>query len=467
MISMVGKRRWRTRHAVVSTWLFVSAVFCVQLALAVDSRLRVSSTAASSDQDSLQRYAGAYGAESGPVLFVRLANRLSLDPPSTLLSSRLFLVREDGALCTLVHTGENTFIISPVSPSTSDRRIIFREGPDGRIAALHRREGLPDTVLPRLGLYREDEVTFEGPAGVLGGRLLLPSARGPAPAVVLLGGAGSADRNQDYFVVADVLARNGFAALVYDKRGTGSSSGDWRTAVPSDLADDALAALRFLRGRTDIDRDRIGFYGVSEGGLVGAIAASRDRRVAFLITVSAAGVPRSVGEPRWVENELRAAAFSQREITEALEFVGLEDRFVEKKAGWPQLEHASRAARAKRWFPYTWMGIFNVEAQEHWAWTWRRLHNQVDPARAFSDVRSPVLAIWGGLDTYAPELNRAAVGQALRRGGNRLYQLKVFPRADHLIREESNEDCGRRYATGYFDTLVQWTRRAVAEQPGR
>ncbi len=68
--------------------------------------------APSSDQDSLQRYAGVYGAESGQVLFVRLANRLSLDPPSTLLSSRLFLVREDGALCTLVHAGENTFIIS-------------------------------------------------------------------------------------------------------------------------------------------------------------------------------------------------------------------------------------------------------------------------------------------------------------------------------------------------------------------
>jgi len=282
--------------------------------------------------------------------------------------------------------------------------------------------------------------------------------------VVLLGGAASADRNQDYFVVADVLARNGFAALVYDKRGTGSSSGDWRTAAPSDLADDALAALRFLQSRSDIDRDRIGFYGLSEGGLVAAIAASRDRRVAFLITVSASGVPRSAWEPKWVESELRAAAFSQREITEALEFVGLEDRFVVRRADWRQLEHASRAARKKRWFPYTWMGIFNAESQDHWAWTWRRLHDRVDPARAFSRVRSPVLAIWGGLDTYAPELNRAAVDQALKRGRNRLYQLKVFARADHLIREESNEDCGRRYATGYFDTLVQWTRRAAARR---
>ena len=440
----------------------VGVVLCVLLAHAVGSPPLASSTAPSSNQDSLQRYTGVYGAESSPLLFVRLANRLSLDPPSALLNSRLFLVREDGALCTLVHAGDNTFIISPARPFTSDRRIIFREGRDGRIVALHRREGLADTVLHRLGLYREEEVAFASPAGALGGRLLLPSIRGPAPAVVLLGGAGSADRNQDYFVVADVLARNGFAALVYDKRGTGSSSGDWRTAAPSDLADDAIAALHFLRSRTDIDRDRIGFYGFSEGGLVAAIAASRNRRVAFLVTISSPGVPRSVYEPRWVESELRAASFSHGEITAALEFVGLEDRFVNGRADWSQLEHASRAARAKRWFAYTWMGIFNVEGQDHWAWAWRRLHNRVDPARAFSRVRSPVLAIWGGMDTYAPELNRAAVGQALKRGRSRPYQLKVFARADHLIQEESDEDCGRTYAAGYFDTLVHWTRRTVA-----
>ena len=228
-----GKRLWRTRSAVVPAWLFVSALLCVVLAHAVGSPPTASSTAPSSNQDSLQRYAGAYGAESSPLLFVRLANRLSLDPLSALLSSQLFLVREDGALCTLIHAGiRTTFIISPARPSTSDRRIIFREGRDGRIVALHRREGLADTVLlHRLGLYREEEVAFASSAGALGGRLLLPSIRGPAPAVVLLGGAGSADRNQDYFVVADVLARNGFAALVYDKRGTGSSSGDWRTAA--------------------------------------------------------------------------------------------------------------------------------------------------------------------------------------------------------------------------------------------
>ena len=171
---------------------------------------------------------------------------------------------------------------------------------------------------------------------------------------------------------------------------------------------------------------------------------------------------RSVYEPRWVENELLAASFSRGEITTALEFVELEDRFVNGRADWRRLEHASRAARAKRWFPYTWMGIFNAESQDHWAWTWRRLHNRVDPARAFSRVRSPVLAIGGGMDTYAPGLNRAAVDQAFKRGKNRRYELKVFARADHLIREETGEGCSRTYAAGYFDTLVHWTRRTVA-----
>ena len=314
----------------------VAIVCSVLLTILLLSANKAHAYTSPNTQEDVARYTGAYGMEPGALLFVRRANRWSFEPPSTLLSSRLFLVDEHGGTCTLVPAGEKSFTVSPTDASNDPRiKVHFIESQDGHIVALRWvAHGLADRVLPRFSGYREEEVTFEGPSGTLGGRLLLPSTHVPAPAVILIAGAGPTDRHQEYFVVADVFASQGFATLIYDKRGTGISSGNWRIASPSDLADDALAGFRFLQTRSEIDSGRIGLYGLSEGGLVVGIAASRNPDVAFLIVVSAPGVSRSTWERRWVQNELRAAALSHHEIGDALRFVALEDRFVRGKVDW-------------------------------------------------------------------------------------------------------------------------------------
>ena len=54
--------------------------------------------------------------------------------------------------------------------------------------------------------------------------------------------------------------------LIYDKRGVGESTGDWRTATFSDLAEDALGAVELLKEHQQIDPSRIGLFGLSQGG---------------------------------------------------------------------------------------------------------------------------------------------------------------------------------------------------------
>jgi alpha-beta hydrolase superfamily lysophospholipase len=55
--------------------------------------------------------------------------------------------------------------------------------------------------------------------------------------------------------MADLFARNGIAALAYDKRGSGDSTGSYRTigADFRSLAEDVVAGVGHLRGRGDID----------------------------------------------------------------------------------------------------------------------------------------------------------------------------------------------------------------------
>jgi len=141
--------------------------------------------------------------------------------------------------------------------------------------------------------YTLEEVRFRSGDVTLAGTLVLPSSGGPHPAMVLVHGSGNVDRRQwEYRSQADFLARQGFAAFIYDKRGVGESGGAWWEADEgfADLAADVLAAVSFVRARPDIRANRIGLLGGSQAGWVMVRAASTSRDVAFLVLESAPAI---------------------------------------------------------------------------------------------------------------------------------------------------------------------------------
>jgi fermentation-respiration switch protein FrsA (DUF1100 family) len=84
----------------------------------------------------------------------------------------------------------------------------------------------------RVRPYREQEVRFHNGAVALAGSVLVPTGPGPHPGVVMAHGAGPQDR-EGYRPLADLFARHGIAALVYDKRGSGQSTGRY-LSIPLD-----------------------------------------------------------------------------------------------------------------------------------------------------------------------------------------------------------------------------------------
>jgi pimeloyl-ACP methyl ester carboxylesterase len=84
--------------------------------------------------------------------------------------------------------------------------------------------------------------------------------------------------------MAYLFAANGIAALIYDKRGCGESSGkEWRAPF-KDYAKDLLAGVRYLTTLPTIDSLRIGLYGHSQGAWVVPLAYSfHSERIAFCI----------------------------------------------------------------------------------------------------------------------------------------------------------------------------------------
>lgn len=146
--------------------------------------------------------------------------------------------------------------------------------------------------------YSSEEILFENPKAQiqLAGTLTLPQQEGKCPAVVLITGSGAQNRDEELFghkpflVLADHLTRNGIAVLRYDDRCTAQSEGDFNSATSVDLADDADAAINYLRSRNEIDKKQIGLIGHSEGGLIAPMLAAKSKDIAFIVLLAGPGM---------------------------------------------------------------------------------------------------------------------------------------------------------------------------------
>src|SRR6202043_1017231 len=131
----------------------------------------------------------------------------------------------------------------------------------------------------------------------LGGPLTVPPGEGPFPAVILITGSGAQDRDETllghkpFLVLSDYLTRHGIAVLRADDRGTAQSTGDFATATTADFATDTEAGIAYLKTRAEVDPNKIGLIGHSEGGVIAPMIAARNKDVAFIVLMAGTGVP--------------------------------------------------------------------------------------------------------------------------------------------------------------------------------
>jgi pimeloyl-ACP methyl ester carboxylesterase len=349
-------------------------------------------------------------------------------------------------------------------------------GPVPEAIAAHLRRRGADPAL-RLRFRRSEPVTDSSirsepvsiPRGgvTLRGEVFAPAATGRHAAVLLLQGSTSNERHH-YYAYADYFARQGFAALVFDKRGSGDSTGDYASATYLDLKDDAAAALRVLRQRYDVDAACVGVWGLSQGGMIGAMVAA-EAKVSFFVAVSAPGV--TLGESAAYQDRLRVLrrGFSAAEADTAAELHhaisewsrtgvrGNLDERLRNSAGAPW----RRATALPRELP-------SDSARKGWYWGSRAL----DPLSWWSKISVPVLLLYGEADDLVPARESAErITQALRDSGNRDVTLRTYDGADHLIRLAPTSarlaDSGfewPRAVPEYLPGVAGWMRQTCAGQ---
>lgn len=275
-----------------------------------------------------------------------------------------------------------------------------------------------------------EEVFFRNGELDLAGLWFVPPGDGPFPAAVILRGSGESRRDSPWArLFVDLLLENGVAVLLSDKRGSGASRGDWRTATFSDLADDALAAVAYVRTRPDVDPGRVGLVGLSQGGRVAPVAAARSRDVAFVVDVVGSAVPFAEQIRHEMAHTFREAGLAGRDYDAAMRLHRLGEAYVRREVPWDsyraELDRAleSRWSRVARDFPRT---------RDDWRWKFFRGVVDFDPLPHWRRVEAPTLILYGSEDTNTPAGRSVErLEEAFSVGGPERYEFGVFDGLDH------------------------------------
>jgi len=141
---------------------------------------------------------------------------------------------------------------------------------------------------PGLSSMHYMEVTFRNEVQDLDltGMLFVPDGTGPFPAVVMIHGAGTSERDNIWYLTpAKYLQENGILVLLPDKRGSVKSEGDWHTSSYEDLATDTVAAVDFLKNQNMVKVSQIGIIGMSQGGQYAPYVVHLSPDVDFMVDV--------------------------------------------------------------------------------------------------------------------------------------------------------------------------------------
>ena len=298
--------------------------------------------------------------------------------------------------------------------------------------------------------YDEEEVSYRNDKDniKIAGTLTIPRGGGKYPAVLLITGSGSQDRNEmigghrPFLLIADYLTRNGIAVLRVDDRGVGGTEMGSLSATSENFAGDVLSGVSFLKQRKEIDPKMIGLIGHSEGGMIAPMAAARSNDVSFIVLLAGLGqtgedviytqtelIQKAQGtHPDTMRHTIALAKKINAVVKTETDEKRIEQRINEEIAAYDgtlgdlQKKLLEPAAAGVKSF----MAMYKTP--------WYRYFITYDPAPVLKNVKVPVLALNGELDLQvAWKQNLDLIAAGLKAGGNNDVTVKAFPKLNHLF----------------------------------
>jgi pimeloyl-ACP methyl ester carboxylesterase len=266
----------------------------------------------------------------------------------------------------------------------------------------------------------------------------LPEGTGPFPVVLFVHGSGPMDRTGEgwYLPIMERMARAGFATFSWDKPGTGESTGQFNDqTLRHQRAQIVLDAIEVMQARRDIDPQRIGLAGGSQAGYVMPLALMQSKDIAFMICISCPGMS---GVDQTTYQDMAIALCTETPLGQA-------DRRKELLA---ELDAARKYKTYEGYVHYREViedlfstavqapqgHGFEVIPEKDWQANDSANENWWNPIEVIEQAKIPVLAIFGDKDPQIDPIQGAyAYREALKKAGNPVSRVELFPKANHGI----------------------------------
>ena len=328
-------------------------------------------------------------------------------------------------------------------------------------------EQAPPWSAPATTTVVQEEKVFHNAGAELSGTLYLPRGGKALGAVVVTHAASLPLRDQPlYRHLHEMLPSLGVAVFGYDRRGSGKSGGDLKASDYTLLADDAIAAVRAINTDPRIDPRRVGIWGLSQGGWLALLAASRSPDVAFAVSISAPMVTPDIQMIFLSANILRVNGYSQADIDQAIATRKAVDDYMRGSVDRATAQRMLDAAKVQPWFELIYMGeTVGDRATSRW-----RKEIEHDPAGTLDKVKVPVLMLYGSADPVVPVATSVDHLQALADKHPNV-EVEVIAGADHHMEVSADPKTQldparfdeRPEAPEYFAVLASWlTKQGIA-----
>jgi len=311
-------------------------------------------------------------------------------------------------------------------------------------------------------LYSIETLSIKSNNVVLSADIYKPHDDNLHPAIVLLHGSTS-NYKTDYIFYADYFAKLGFEVLIFDKRGSGKSTGDYYLSSYDDLIADAIACLETMYKRESVNKEKIGLWGLSQGAMLLPMIASKTTIPKYLIAISPD--VNSVTEAAAFSDSLRVVNSGGSELDGKI--VAESHRKVEKMIregnSHNEVEEFIRQNAQK----YSFMnqtglyGNINIDKNEFKGFYWQgRIENFLS---LWGSLKIPTLVVFGGRDDLVDGERNISILKSLN---NENIESKLFPKANHILKKSFNPDIDAefdfpRVIEGYTDTVEKWIKSEI------
>lgn len=329
-------------------------------------------------------------------------------------------------------------------------------------------------------ISEEVKIPVAGGRIMVAGELDKPDSVGKFPVIILISGSGPQDRNgsigehKPFLVLTQKFISLGYAVLRCDDRGAGKTRGQMTALVSTTTADqamDVMLFLDFLKTRKDIDSNKMGLLGHSEGGIIAPYVAARRNDVAFLVLMAA---PASGGlEANMYQNRLALQRANLKE-SEIASFLRLHTQMLQNlctlkdTTGWRDIcdslvtkwltSHPSKKTKKMVFGGKKTNYAAVQETYQAFLIPWFKFFITYDPAADLQKTTIPILALNGSEDKQVacdPNLQAIAKNAKFAQtrciaGLNHLFQTcKTCETSEYLTLDETLNNA-------FMDSLGEW-----------